>query len=743
MMDDDEATSVLSALPLCMVALDPADLRPLSCNSMFERCMGPLFKFSHTGFVAAASDDKSSNARDRLQAGIESVVHDDVVQTRVRNVEMTTLSGLAGFPVRKHFDWFISRTEDRVILLGDPCTEEDVVQRDKDAELIDFFQNAPIALHWLSGQGIVLWANKTEMNVLGYSEEEYIGQPIMNFCPDEEELVLEIFKQLGSGNAIRDVPVRFRTKDGKMVHLLIDSNVRYEKDGSFGHTRCFIRDDTGRKIREARASLLLEETKRSLKMLDNFMSRSLHHLRTPLHVTQNMVDAITSHITSNINLPPGQKEECLNLCKMTNEQIHSSVLLMDDIADLASFDQGKVLHLKTKVMDLEAFGREMLEKVPPVKFGVELALELGKINRCENGPTVAVTDPSVLRRILRHLLANAVDATEKGSVVLQIGYRNRRLNFVIADTGPGLDMPDNAAEGDLPTVFQRYHQELLPEDDLDLEHVSDLREKIEKGLTSHKKNGLGIGLSLCYHLVQSLGGELRCTSTKGKGTSFQFAMPQKVSYNTTIPSTPVLTCTRVVKGGLPKTTSNHDIFKLLGHSKGPVTPDTTEQADRLQKRQRAVSPASFQDPDDIVPTVPMCVLAEEGIKSQVPPSVLVVEDTKICAKMLMMTLRKFNCSTKLAENGKIAVDILRDAMPGTYNLILMDLRMPVMDGLEATRIIKNELKIDTPVVALTGDDNDITRTACEKIGFDGFQGKPMKRPILKEVLKKFTGYEVK
>jgi PAS domain S-box-containing protein len=188
----------------------------------------------------------------------------------------------SGFPIRRRFDWFISKNyedADTIILLGDPCSEHEVVQREKEAELVDFFQNAPIALHWLTGEGKVMWANQTELNVLGYTAEEYIGQPIMKFCPDEEELVLEIFKQLGSGNAIRDVPVRFRTKDGKMVHLLIDSNVRYESDGSFGHTRCFIRDDTGRKIREARASLLLEETKRSFKMLDNFMARTLHHFR--------------------------------------------------------------------------------------------------------------------------------------------------------------------------------------------------------------------------------------------------------------------------------------------------------------------------------------------------------------------------------------------------------------------------------------------------------------------------------
>ena len=135
--------------------------------------------------------------------------------------------------------------------------------RARDADLIDFFQNAPIAMHWLNGEGIVLWANQTELNILGYTAEEFIGKPITNFCdPDEKELILELFKQLASGNSIADVPVRYRKKDGGLVHFLIDSNVAHNKDGSFGHTRCFIRDDTARKIRDARTKLLLEETER-------------------------------------------------------------------------------------------------------------------------------------------------------------------------------------------------------------------------------------------------------------------------------------------------------------------------------------------------------------------------------------------------------------------------------------------------------------------------------------------------
>lgn len=67
-------------------------------------------------------------------------------------------------------------------------------------ELIDFFQKAPIALHWLSGTGTILWANDTELESLGYTAEEYIGHSITEFLqPGEETLLQEVFGNLASG----------------------------------------------------------------------------------------------------------------------------------------------------------------------------------------------------------------------------------------------------------------------------------------------------------------------------------------------------------------------------------------------------------------------------------------------------------------------------------------------------------------------------------------------------------------
>ena len=103
-----------------------------------------------------------------------------------------------------------------------------------------------------------------------------------------------------------------------------------------------------------------------------------------------------------------------------------------------------------------------------------------------------------------------------------------------------------------------------------------------------------------------------------------------------------------------------------------------------------------------------------------------------------MQLQRMNCSTYRAENGQVAVDLLRRASPGTFDLVLMDLRMPVMDGLDATRLIKNNLQLrDLPVVALTGDMIEGCRAECEGIGFDDFVQKPMNKGKLEALINRY------
>jgi len=708
---EKNAFSYLANGPFCMVALDPETGIAVQANEMFESIVGQTFKISGMRFIDLATEGEDH--RNSLEGAIEAV-KSGMTRSKARNIEMLTLAGV-GLPIKKHFDWTVGRSSDGSLLLfGDPCTEQDMEQRAKDSELVDFFQNAPIALHWLSGQGIVLWANQRELDVLGYTAEEYIGQPIMKFCPDEEELVLEIFKQLGSGNSIRDVPVRFRAKDGHVVDLLIDSNVKYDVEGKFEHTRCFIRDDTKRKITEARAHLLLEETKRSLKMLDNFMSRSLHHMRTPLHVLQNTLEIVTSNLSALAASPWDAKtateisNESITLMQQAGIHIDNAVVMIDDISDLARLDQGGIFKLNKELVLLKGLGNQVLDIVCPQgkMSDVEVAFEL-----IGGGPGFLCTDAAVLKKVLRHLLDNAMHVTEHGNITLQILEQDVRCVFTIIDSGPGITTyePPLGVHTNLPPIFQRYHQEMIPEETQDFDEATTLRDKIERGINSHRHNGMGIGLSLSYHLVQALGGDLRYTSEPGL-TKFWFSIPRDRSEQ--------FASDRIV---------HRDSSKRMHHESEGSAPVKIAR----------VIPATDVIPE---PTVSNADIVCKGVCSMDPPSILVVEDVTTCAKLLCMSLRRANCATTWVENGQLAIDILKSSAPGMFNLILMDLRMPVMDGLTATKIIKDELKINIPIVALTGDAGEETKTQCMEIGFDEYCNKPMRRAELLGIIKKYTGY---
>ena len=119
--------------------------------------------------------------------------------------------------------------------------------RTKNQELEDFFENGAIGLHIVSGEGIILRANKAELDLLGYSSEEYVGRHIAEFHVDAP-VIGEILQKLSCGEYLDRQPARLRAKDGSIKEVLITSNSRID-DGKFVNTRCFTLDVT--RMREA------------------------------------------------------------------------------------------------------------------------------------------------------------------------------------------------------------------------------------------------------------------------------------------------------------------------------------------------------------------------------------------------------------------------------------------------------------------------------------------------------------
>jgi PAS domain S-box-containing protein len=120
--------------------------------------------------------------------------------------------------------------------------------RESEEELSEFFENATIGLHWVGADGKILRVNRAELDMLGYSREEYLGRAVSEFHADED-VIRDILQRLKAGEKLVEYPARLRCKDGSIKHVLIDSSVRWA-DGRFIHTRCFTRDITERKHAE-------------------------------------------------------------------------------------------------------------------------------------------------------------------------------------------------------------------------------------------------------------------------------------------------------------------------------------------------------------------------------------------------------------------------------------------------------------------------------------------------------------
>lgn len=116
--------------------------------------------------------------------------------------------------------------------------------------LEDFFENGALALHLVGADGTILRANRAELDLLGYSAEEYIGRNIAEFHADEER-ICDILGRLSKGERLDKYPARLRTKHGAIKHVLISSSVNFQ-NGEFINTRCFTVDVTDQREAEAK-----------------------------------------------------------------------------------------------------------------------------------------------------------------------------------------------------------------------------------------------------------------------------------------------------------------------------------------------------------------------------------------------------------------------------------------------------------------------------------------------------------
>ncbi len=145
-----------------------------------------------------------------------------------------------------------------------------------EAQLTDFFENAAIGLHWVGPDGTILRVNQAELDMLGYTHDEYVGRSIAEFHFDEN-VIEDILARLQAGEVLQNYEARLRCKDGSIKRVRINSSV-YRENGTFIHTRCFTRDITERKRTESRLALQYAVTQ-ILSASHDFVESAQHILQ--------------------------------------------------------------------------------------------------------------------------------------------------------------------------------------------------------------------------------------------------------------------------------------------------------------------------------------------------------------------------------------------------------------------------------------------------------------------------------
>ena len=185
-------------------------------------------------------------------------------------------------------------------IIGASKIARDITERKRAAEAAqraerefrDFVENASVGMHSVDADGIIVWANHTEMEMLGFAHEEYIGRHIAEFHVDRP-LIEDILRRLANRETLLNYEARLRCRDGSVRHVLINSNVLWDGD-RFVHTRCFTRDISDRKQSEAQIATLAREAEHRAKNV-------LATVQATVHLTQSdTVDGLKRAISGRI-----------------------------------------------------------------------------------------------------------------------------------------------------------------------------------------------------------------------------------------------------------------------------------------------------------------------------------------------------------------------------------------------------------------------------------------------------------
>ncbi len=634
---------------------------------------------------------------------------------------------------------------------------------------------------WETDQnGVFTFADPTIQDFLGYEQTEVIGNTVTCFMPEvEKERIMLFLKDKNEHpvpfSRLENIHVH---KDGHQLMVETSATPAFDADGNLAGWRGLDTDITERKEAEEALKRARKDAEEANVAKSEFLANMSHEIRTPMNGIIGM-----AQVLKDTNLDPEQSD-ALEVVRKSSDSLLG---LINDILDISKIEAGK-LEMESIPFNLRITIEDVVETI--AMRASEKRLETVSLIESDV-PVFLKGDPGRLRQILINLMGNAIKFTEKGEITVRVSMEQGEkesvmLRFEVADTGIGIRQErirvifDSFAQADGSTT-RKYGGT-----GLGLAISKQLVEMMEGDITAESK--LGEGSSFIFTARFFIDAEAENQKSE---TGFRVDMQDKRVLIIDDNETNQLVCHLMLEPLGCSTLAVNSGFKGIealrqaaeeGHpftlalvdqvmpgmngektareiKLDPLIKDTTiimqtslgnrGDVKRLEKIgvrgylvkpirqeqfQKAIVSALLPADEDQKETPQMITrhtLAEADLEGFMA---LLVEDQRINQKVATKLLQKQGLKVTIAENGQKAVDAF---LSSNFDLILMDIQMPVMDGFMATQEIRREEQRTgghIPIIAMTANAMKGDREKYLAAGMDDFVPKPIMEEDLYEAI---------